>query len=73
MKWGVRMFGEWEKSKIELRYIDAANETFVGQTINNVKPNPTGEEVEQFSTALDSLSGLPLGYVLVSQTHRYEK
>lgn len=67
------MIREWEKSKMELKYIDAANETFVGQTISNVKQNPTGEEVEQFSTALDSLSGFPLGYVLVSQTHRYEK
>ena len=67
-----KMNKEWDKSKIDVYFLDAANETFVRQGFNNLVDEVTGEQLGAFTEALESLHALPVGYAVVSESYRYE-
>lgn len=65
------MFNLWENAKVSLYFEDMENEKLIGQTISQVKEDPTEEELVKFANAVDALSDLPMDHFKVTHTQRY--
>lgn len=65
------MIKVWEDSKLNVYFEDAEGEKLVRQSFSNLVEGVTGEEINQFVQAVDSLHELPTAYAIVTDSHRY--
>ena len=64
---------EWNKGAIELYFEDIENEEFLRRSYPNTIENVSAEQVEGFTAAIESLSGLGLGHTVIVEEYKYTR
>lgn len=64
---------EWNKGAIELYFEDVENEGFLRRSYPNTIENVSPEQVEGFTAAIESLSGLNLGHTVIVEEYKYTR
>lgn len=64
---------EWNKGSVEVYFEDIENEELLRRSYPNMIQGVSEVQVEGFTTAIESLTALPLGHAVIVEEYKYTR
>lgn len=64
---------EWSKGAVEVYFEDLENDKVIRRSYGNTVDQVTNEQVEKFTTVLESLTDKPLSHAVLIEQYQYTR